>query len=204
MCAPSCFRRLLVCHRRREHKTDPLRLLPAYADTACASGQMSDPCSHVPHHDDKQHAALSEPHHMTHWSHGRCDGAIPLLDWAFAQLPMPRADLPARLGDNLRVTRQRYEQRLVKGNDELISPWKKWQHLFLEQPGSIRESQPPSPLCSEYSTQVFRTMGKHSASPWMAGGEREQAPSRPCSPPCPALCPGMLRVPSALLCYTFL
>jgi hypothetical protein len=136
-------------------------------------------CSHVPHHDDKQHAALSEPHHMTHWSHGRCDGAIPLLDSAFAQLPMPRADLPARLGDNLRVTRQSYEQRLVKGNGELISPQRKWQHLFLEKPGSLRESQPRSPLCSEYSTQVFRTMGKHSAS---TGWQTESVNKHPAGP----------------------
>jgi hypothetical protein len=34
MCAaPSCGT-LLVCHRRREHTTDPLRPLSAYADAA--------------------------------------------------------------------------------------------------------------------------------------------------------------------------
>jgi len=61
-----------------------IRLVPERPVFTCSPG------SHVPHRDDKQHAALCEPHHMTHWSHGRCDGAIPLLDSAFAQVPMPR------------------------------------------------------------------------------------------------------------------
>jgi len=34
--------------------TDPLRPLPAYADTACSPGQVGDPSSPVPRSNDEQ------------------------------------------------------------------------------------------------------------------------------------------------------
>ena len=80
MCAALCCGSRLVCHRHREHTTDPLRSLPTYADTACSPGQMGDQSSHVPPSDDEQHVSSARPPHTSPCNTGRCDGAIPLLD----------------------------------------------------------------------------------------------------------------------------
>ena len=99
VCAgPSCGT-LTVCHRRREHKTDQLRPLPAYADAAFSTGQVGDPSSHLPLSDDEPHAARAGPPHMTHRNHAQCDGADLPARPAGAQLPTRRAESSS--GDQL-------------------------------------------------------------------------------------------------------
>ena len=52
---------------------------------------MGDPSSYVPLSDDKLHAALAGPTHMTHRNHAQCDGAVLPARPAGAQLPTRRA-----------------------------------------------------------------------------------------------------------------
>lgn len=91
VCTPPFCCTLLVCHRNREHTTDPLRPLPARADAGCSSGHVGDPCSHVPLSGDEQHAALAGPLHTTRRNQARCDAAVLPARHAGARCPMPRA-----------------------------------------------------------------------------------------------------------------
>ena len=70
---------------------NPLRPLPAYADTACSPGQGADPCPHIPLSSNERHAASAGPPHTIHLNHARCHGAVLPARPAGARFPMPRA-----------------------------------------------------------------------------------------------------------------
>ena len=69
----------------------PAASFACHADAACSTGQVGDPCSHVPLSDDAQHAAPAGPPHTTRHNHVRCDGAVPFARHAGAQLPRQKA-----------------------------------------------------------------------------------------------------------------
>jgi hypothetical protein len=91
VCTPPFCSTLLVCHRNREHTTDPLRPLPACADAGCSTGHVGDPCSHIPLSGDARYAAHAGPPHTTRRNPARCDGAVPPARHAGAHSAMLRA-----------------------------------------------------------------------------------------------------------------
>ena len=54
------------------------------------TGQVADPCSHIPLSGDAPHAVPAGQPHTTHRNHGRCDGAVPFARHAGAPLPTRR------------------------------------------------------------------------------------------------------------------